>query len=76
MNQLNKIKYLTLTNIHNSKNEKNKNLNIPYSPPNNKLNNNNNIEISSKPKNKNKYVLCNHKMIINNRQNMFYVIIK
>ena len=70
MNQINKIKYLTLTNIHNSKNEKNKNLNIPYSPPNSKLNNNNNIEISSKPKNKNKYVLCNHKMIINNRQNI------
>ena len=69
MNQINKIKYLTLTNIHNSKNEKNKNLNIPYSPPNSKLNNNN-IEISSKPKNKNKYVLCNHKMIINNRQNI------
>ena len=70
MNQINKIKYLTLTNIHNSKNEKNKNLNIPYIPPNSKLNNNNNIEISSKPKNKNKYVLCNHKMIINNRQNI------
>ena len=70
MNQINKIKYLTLTNIHNSKNEKNKNLNIPYSPPNSKLNNNNNIEISSKTKNKNKYVLCNHKMIINNRQNI------
>ena len=67
MNQINKIKYLTLTNIHNSKNEKNKNLNIPYSPPNSKLNNNNNIEISSKPKNKNKYVLYNNKTMITNK---------
>ena len=73
-NKTSQINYSTLTNVSNlkkansnnkkniiEKNQKNKNLNIPYISPLNKINN---TEISSNPKNKNKYVLCN-KAIIN-----------
>ena len=74
MNKANKTKFLTLTNINNKNNinktyindvkSQNKDLNIPYISPYNKLNN---IEISSKAKNKNKYVLCNK--LINDSNN-------
>ena len=73
MNKLNKIKYLTLTNVNNQKTDRNKNYNynnIPFSPQNIKSNNNNNnnkIEIISRPKNKNKYVLYNNKTMITNK---------
>ena len=73
MNKLNKIKYLTLTNVNNPKTDRNKNYNynynIPFSPQNVKSNNNNNnkIEIISRPKNKNKYVLYNNKTMITNK---------
>ena len=74
MKKANKTKFLTLTNINNKNNinktyindvkSQNKDLNIPYISPYNKLNN---IEISSKAKNKNKYVLCNK--LINDSNN-------
>ena len=72
MNKLNKIKYLTLTNVNNPKTDRNKNYNynnIPFSQQNIKSNNNNNnkIEIISRPKNKNKYVLYNNKTMITNK---------
>ena len=84
INKTNQIKYSTLTNVANlkktnsnnkkiiiEKSQKNKNLNIPYISPLNKLNN---TEISSNPKNKNKYVLCNkaiiNKIKINNSNNI------
>ena len=71
MNKLNKIKYLTLTNVNNPKTDRNKNYNynynIPFSQQNIKSNNNNKIEIISKPKNKNKYVLYNNKTMITNK---------
>ena len=71
MKKLNKIKYLTLTNVNNPKTDRNKNYNynynIPFSQQNIKSNNNNKIEIISKPKNKNKYVLYNNKTMITNK---------
>ena len=67
INKLNKIKFLTLANVNNPKTDRNKNYNVPFSPQNIKINNNNNIEILSKPKNKNKYVLYNNKTLITNK---------
>ena len=68
MNKLNKIKYVTLTNIYKDtkeNNQNNKNLNNNYILPINKIFNKK--EIASKQNNKNKYVLCNK--TINNSNN-------
>ena len=68
INKLNKIKYVTLTNIYKDtkeNNQNNKNLNNNYILPINKIFNKK--EIASKQNNKNKYVLCNK--TINNSNN-------
>ena len=71
MSRLDKTKFLTLTNINSNnnkiikeKNLKNKNLNIKYIPPSDKLAK---VQILPKQKNKNKYVLLNK--TINNSNN-------